>query len=275
MAERAKLRKRRQALQDEIMNKQAQCLGIQKKEDELDDEWNRLVLLLLSQVVPSEPPESNSEQPSAYESADEPSMAMVDSEEPSEQVKSEMDSEACTKALQQLFADDLFTVPLEGLNYSSPAQSNPRKHSLNDSIADTPDSSSAPKKRRKLQKYSLAELRLYAANINRHWDRQTKQFQCPLCDMDSRKPTAYNACLHFLDHLGEERYFPYKCPADDCKYASVQQSSVQMHCTGVHKMIWTDELKAASTDAKNKALIFSIFDEGMCTLNGAKVETQE
>lgn len=73
-------------------------------------------------------------------------------------------------------------------------------------------------------------------------NRATKQFQCPLCDMDSRKPTAYKACLHFLDHLGEERYFPYRCPLDECNYGSVQQSSVQMHCTGVHKMIWTDEL---------------------------------
>lgn len=78
-----------------------------------------------------------------------------------------------------------------------------------------------------------------------------------------------------MDHLGDTGSFPYKCPVDGCGYASVQQSSVQTHVKGTHKLEWTEELvllwtwvcetkaklqKAASVHLENKAVLSAIID---------------
>lgn len=89
---------------------------MQRKEDELNDEWSQLVLLMLSQQ-PAPSDNALAMEPSVPAKTEEPQ----DDADASQQLWEEqpVDTEAATRALRELFSDSqIFGASLQGLDYS-------------------------------------------------------------------------------------------------------------------------------------------------------------
>ncbi|KAH7704291.1 hypothetical protein AAVH_28522 [Aphelenchoides avenae] len=113
-----------------------------------------------------------------------------------------------------------------------------------------------------LHKIDIQELRAYARMIYTCWNKETKEFKCPICDLEATRRSAWEVFYHMLDHLGDESYFPYKCPFEDCDYTSVRSNNTQRHIEKRHGEPWTEQMKEASVNEANKSLLYEIFDAG-------------
>ncbi|KAH7723455.1 hypothetical protein AAVH_08934 [Aphelenchoides avenae] len=131
-----------------------------------------------------------------------------------------------------------------------------RKLVINDGPRKRPStaasSSSAKKPRDNNNKKAiiLDELREHLANFPNLRDEATGDFKCPVCDgVVKSKPVR-----HLQEHL-DKAYHPYKCSEEGCDITAVRLDTVQKHVVNVHKLQWTDEQKAACTDAEKELLM--------------------
>ncbi|KAH7715636.1 hypothetical protein AAVH_17012 [Aphelenchoides avenae] len=117
-----------------------------------------------------------------------------------------------------------------------------------------PGGDTSKAKKKKLDGITFEQLSQYVANIATLCDETTGDFKCPVCGR-VKKESKFNSLRHLLEHLSEKEYHPYKCPVDGCATTSVRSDVVRVHVVNVHKLEWTDELKAASADAEKKAVL--------------------
>ncbi|KAH7723453.1 hypothetical protein AAVH_08932 [Aphelenchoides avenae] len=141
-------------------------------------------------------------------------------------------------------------------NIVSTVDSEPRKRAL----ASVDLNVEGHAKKKKLNGISFEELRGHITNFSSFGDETTGNFKCPVCERAKKEPKS-KSIRHLLEHLGDKEYHAHKCPVEGCDVTSVRSDVIHTHVVNMHKLQWTEELKAASINTEKKAILDALVKE--------------